>query len=240
MYSEKFYKVARSIVKKPYNLFFDPIILNKENVPDEPVLFVGNHFSYFDPIELGITLSEREIRFMTKKELFIKGREVINKKQIDYQISGSFKDLFTIPLAYPNALSRELFSYIITKLGAFSIDRSINDIKAVRTAINLLQAGNDIAIFAEGTRNLKRNEQTLLPFQSGIDGIAILANSKIQPFAISRNYCFRSHPIINFGNPFKLEKNTDKLIMIYNDFERIINRSDFTIELEEEVKKLIR
>ena len=216
----------------------NPIFKNKENVPDEPLLFVGNHFSFMDPVMLAMALPEKQIHFMAKKELFTTGREVINQKQIDYLINNEFSDLLKLILAYPNALSKQFFSSLISSVGVFPIDRNGNDTKAVKETIKLLKAERDVAIYPEGTRNKRRDYQPLLPFETGIDGISILSKRRIQPFAVSGNYRF-GKAVLSFGQPFKLERDDNKYRWIYQDFERVINKTDFTIELEEEIKKLI-
>lgn len=207
-YSVKFYNRVINIINLPFKLFMNPEVINKENIPDEPLIFMGNHFSYADPFMLGLALKERQLRFMAKKELFRTG----------------------------------LLSHIIYKLGAFSIDRSGNDITASRTALDLLKQGEDIVIYAEGTRNKRRDERSVLPFEPGIERISILSKTRIMPFAASGNYGFRSHPVLKFGLPFKVEKtknNRQLFKIIYDDFEEDIAREHTTEYMEDMVESLI-
>ena len=51
------------------------------------------------------------------------------------------KELFDIPV----------LGWLITKVGAFPVDRQISDINAVKTAMQILKSGDKLLIFPEGT-----------------------------------------------------------------------------------------
>ncbi len=70
------------------------------------------------------------------------------------------KELFKIPI----------FAQLIRLCGCFPVDRDKQDKKAVRTAVQLLKAGNLLAIFPEGGRSPDGTLQ-----QAGI-GAALIAN----------------------------------------------------------------
>jgi len=88
-------------------------------------------------------------------------------------------------------------------LRAFPVDRSINDIGAVKDALRRLQTGVAIGIFAQGTRNSGDKE--------ALDGAAYLAQRSgvpLQPAAVWREGR-RFH--VRFGDPIEPRGRTREL-----------------------------
>jgi 1-acyl-sn-glycerol-3-phosphate acyltransferase len=106
-----------------------------------------------------------------------------------------------------------VLGYIITKLHAFPVRRGTADRVAIRTAINLLQAGEVVSLFPEGTRS--KNGQ-LGPAQPGAAMIAVKAGVPIIPAAIiGTNKIFSNHnwlPKVKvvFGKPIGVPDKADK------------------------------
>jgi 1-acyl-sn-glycerol-3-phosphate acyltransferase len=66
------YRICRGLVWIYFHLFYRLKINGKENIPKEGAAIIcPNHFSYADPLFVGISLS-RNIKFMAKYELFKK------------------------------------------------------------------------------------------------------------------------------------------------------------------------
>lgn len=64
------YRLLKFIGRPIFHLVFKPKIINRINcLDDEPIIFCGNHTSYFDPLLLVIS-TKRVVHFLTKKELF--------------------------------------------------------------------------------------------------------------------------------------------------------------------------
>ena len=116
------------------------------------------------------------------------------------------------------------FGWFFESCGAFPIDRSKADMKAVKTAVRLLKEGNKVVIFPEGTRN---KGEELLEFKKGFSSIALLGNVEIVPFAITGEYKFRKHPTIEFGESIDLK-------------ELDIDKKELDSLVEERVKMLIK
>lgn len=88
--------------------------------------------------------------------------------------------------------------------GCISVDRQNKDREAASKAINLLNNGQAVGLFPEGTRN--RTEAILLPFKFGAVSMAKKTNAYLVPFGIKGDYKFRSGVTIKFGKPFKVGK----------------------------------
>lgn len=52
-----------------YHLRYKVKILGRENIPTEPFLIVCNHYSYYDPTIISLTV-QRPVAYLAKKELF--------------------------------------------------------------------------------------------------------------------------------------------------------------------------
>lgn len=114
------------------------------------------------------------------------------------------EELFKVPV----------FSWIITQLRAFPVRRGMSDRNAIRTAIGLLQSGQIVGMFPEGTRS--KTGQLGRP-QPGMALLAVKAGVPVVPAAITgTNKIFRDGHIfpkvtVRFGRPIALpEGRTDK------------------------------
>jgi 1-acyl-sn-glycerol-3-phosphate acyltransferase len=52
-----------------YNLRYNFKIIGRQNIPQEPLLIVSNHYSYYDPTIISLSI-KRPIAYLAKKELF--------------------------------------------------------------------------------------------------------------------------------------------------------------------------
>lgn len=104
---------------------------------------------------------------------------------------------------------KELFHHkvlgaLLRNLKAFPVDReSVMDMKAFKTAINILKSGELLGIFAEGTR-VKEGEAKAA--KAGVAMFALKGDAPVIPVTISGNYKFRSEVRIEFGEPMMLEE----------------------------------
>ncbi len=55
-------------------------------------------------------------------------------------------------MAKKELFSSKIFGWLLTKLGAFPVDRGNTDIRAIKNALRTLKDGNKLLIFPEGTR----------------------------------------------------------------------------------------
>ena len=99
--------------------------------------------------------------------------------------------------------------------GCIPVNRSIKDENAKKRALDILDKGQAIGLFPEGTRN--RTKDFLLPFKFGAVSMAQKTDAYIVPVGITGDYKFRSKNLVTrIGKPFKvadmsLEDANDKL-----------------------------
>ena len=128
---------------------------------------------------------------------------------------------FGDPLAMVNAFPRQLtfiakeeflhnpFTKILfSSLGVVFLQKSDNDMVAMRVAMKELKAGNVVAIFPEGTRHF---DQNLGAFMPGAAYIAHRTGVKVLPMAVvnSGDYFrfWRRNIILSIGEPIELSNN---------------------------------
>ena len=99
------------------------------------------------------------------------------------------KELFDIPV----------LGWLITKVGAFPVDRQISDINAQKTALQLLKSGDKLLIFPEGTRI--RNGKESHP-HGGAVMIAARMGVPIVPVYLSTDKRFWRPLDVVFGEPY--------------------------------------
>lgn len=99
------------------------------------------------------------------------------------------KELFEIPV----------LKYVIRKMGAFPVDRAINDITAVKTAMRILREGDKLTIFPEGTR--VRPGKEIKP-HGGAVLLAARTEVPIVPLYITTKKRFLAPIDVIFGEPY--------------------------------------
>lgn len=113
---------------------------------------------------------------------------IVCPNHIDYKdplVFGSFIPGFIRFMAKKELFSNRLFDWFFRSCGGFPVDRSGNDIGAVKTALRFLKGGESVLIFAEGTRN---PGLTPLPPKAGVGMIAHKAGVPILPVTIDSTY----------------------------------------------------
>jgi len=109
-------------------------------------------------------------------------------------------------------------SFFVSKLGAISVDRDMQDIQTVKDTLSYLKKGEKVAIFPEGTRASAVDE---VEAKSGAVKIAERAAVPIIPIYIPRKKrWFKKMPLI-IGEPYYIEKSEDKRTLEdYNKLSR--------------------
>lgn len=78
-----------------------------------------------------------------------------------------------------------LLRRLLTRLGAFPVDREKNDLSALKKALRLSKKGCNVGIFPEGTR-VKERDPSLV--KSGVGLLAMKTKGKVSPVSIRGNY----------------------------------------------------
>jgi 1-acyl-sn-glycerol-3-phosphate acyltransferase len=103
---------------------------------------------------------------------------------------------------------KKFLGWLIGSLGAFRVNRGEGDTESVRTAIELLNAGEAILIFPEGTRG---NGEVMLPISRGVGLLAKKTNALIIPVGLigtkerlgkGSSKLHRSVITVVYGKPF--------------------------------------
>lgn len=109
-------------------------------------------------------------------------------------------------MAKEELFKNPVLGWIIRKLGAFPVSRGNNDIQAVKTAIQVLKAGDNLLIFPEGT--VVRNGVGYIDglpahAKSGAAMIGVRTGAKLVPvFMDGEKKLFHRTRII-FGDPYE-------------------------------------
>lgn len=108
-------------------------------------------------------------------------------------------------------LFKGIFGWLIASLGAYSVKRGEGDTEAIRKTIALLEAGEAVLVFPEGTRG---DGQHLQPMEKGATMLAKRTGAWVLPVAIVGSHIVlpkgksklgKSQIKIAYGEPFKYE-----------------------------------
>ncbi len=117
------------------------------------------------------------------------------KKKIYYIAK---KELFRIPV----------FGWLIKKMNAFPVDRELADAGALKNALKILQSGNILLVFPEGTRYKPGKIRKL---KNGAAMLSIASNSPVVPVAIvNSDKLFKFKKLkVKFGLPMIFDASED-------------------------------
>ena len=123
-------------------------------------------------------------------------------------LSDPIMHAFSLPRTFHTMAKMELFRFkpfgwLIRQLGAFPVDRGHGDRGAIKTAAAVLESGEPLLIFSEGTRS---RTGELGPFKAGTAMIASLTGAPIVPAVIyaPRGVGFRRGVVIEYGKPLQM------------------------------------
>jgi 1-acyl-sn-glycerol-3-phosphate acyltransferase len=181
------------------HVVFRPQVEGAEHIPESgPVLLVANHQSFSDSIFMPL-VTPRPVKFLAKAEYFT-GRGV----------KGWF--------------SKEFFAGVgsvpIDRAGAKAADA------ALKTALRLLDQGQIVGLYPEGTRS---PDGRIYKGRTGAARIALTAHCPVVPCAISGTEKVQPtgklvpkvHPVtVTFGEPLDFSRYTDALWEQVKDTEQ--------------------
>ena len=106
-------------------------------------------------------------------------------------------------IAKKELFGNKLSALFFSSLGAFPVNRDNADVTAYKTAIKLLQNGEALLLFSQGTR------QKTIDISNGKSGAAffgIKAKVPIVPLGITASYKLFSRVNVNIGEPIYLDQ----------------------------------
>lgn len=121
-----------------------------------------------------------------------------------------------------------ILGYIFKKLGAFPVKRGKGDVGSIKTAYKLLQEGEIIGIFPQGTRVHTGNAKTV-KIKPGAAMLAVNSGAVIIPAVVQGSYKLFSRVLVKYGEPFKIEMvngtkpTTEELTAFSEDIMKRIN-----------------
>ena len=117
------------------------------------------------------------------------------KRQLRYLAK---KELFKI----------QLLSQLISALGAYSVDRGANDVGAIKKTLSLLQNGEVVAMFPQGTR-YRGVDPAETPVKNGVGMMVYRSHADVQPVFIrvkGYKYRFLRRKDVIIGEPIRYEE----------------------------------
>lgn len=130
----------------------------------------------------------------------------------------------SLPIKFNYMAKKELFEIpvlrgILSKAGAFPVDREGSDLKALRHAISLIKDGNTLGIFPEGTRVKEVDRNNM---HEGVGFIALKSKADILPIEIITSYRLFSKVELHIKEPILIEeylglKNKEAMSKISDD-----------------------
>ncbi len=112
-------------------------------------------------------------------------------------------------MAKVELFSNRFVSALMRGLGVFPIKRGEPDIKGIKTALKILNNGEILALFPEGTRNRTGD----IMAEPGIAMIAIRSKVPVVPVAIISSYKFFKKTDIVVGKPIELIEHYGKKLL---------------------------
>lgn len=178
------YGLGRFVIAPLARMVYRPRVEGRENVPRSgPVIFASNHLSFIDSIAIPVA-APRPVHFLAKSSYF----------------DGP---------GFSGWLSKEFF----TAIGAVPVQRGAGQaaLDALDQQRRLLDAGNAVALYPEGTRSLDgrlykgRTGVAFLALQTGapVVPVGLIGTDKVMPVG-ARLPSLRERVTVKFGEPLDL------------------------------------
>ena len=119
-------------------------------------------------------------------------------------------------MAKEELFKHKLFAKFFDAIGTFPVNRSVADMTAMKTALNVLKNGKKLAIFPEGTRS---DEDGAVSPKAGAVRLAEKVGAPMVPMYIPRRKKLFHRVKVIIGKPFSVEKS--KTRRTKEDYEHI-------------------
>lgn len=122
-------------------------------------------------------------------------------------------------MAKKELFKNKLLAKIITALGAYPVDRSSRDLSAARTTFEMLDKGEVIGIFPQGTR--VKGKDRSRKAKHGAAKFAAEAGVPVLPVAIWGNIRIFGRVYVRFGEPVELSRPEDDAKYTKEDYQQM-------------------
>ncbi len=197
-------------------------------------------YKFLKVIVKAIFFSLFRVKIIGKENLKFEGKMIIYSNHvaaIDPFFIHCMLDRMPRFMAKKEIFQNKLIAWVVTKLGAFPVDRDNADMNSIKTAFRVLNNGEILGIFPEGRRTTDGKMGKFLP---GAAMIALRANAPMLPMYISRRmkpFC-RTYFIV--GKPFYIKDKLEDAKL--SNPESVIDATDLikgeVLQLKEQADKL--
>ncbi len=148
-------------------------------------------------------------KYTNKKNIPTEGRYVFTSNHISFTdpiLVGIGQKRPIRFMAKGELFKNKFFGWVLMKLGAFPVERGKGDWNAIEYAKNVIDDGDALGVFIEGTRS--QTGELLRP-RSGAVMVAHQMNCKIVPVSITyrtKGDYFFSKRYVSFGEPVSCEE----------------------------------
>lgn len=116
-------------------------------------------------------------------------------------------------MAKSELFKNKFFGSLITKLGAFPVQRGVGDIGAIKSAFKIFKNGETMLIFPEGGRVKNGKKRRAKP---GVALIAKKANVPVVPVLIDGEYKWMRRINVIYGKPIYSSENGEESLTTEN------------------------
>jgi len=110
-------------------------------------------------------------------------------------------------MAKEELFNNKFFAWVLRNLHAFPVNREKADIGTVRRSLEVLEKGQVLGIFPEGTR---KSSPEITEAHAGAALFAMKGKAPVVPIAIRGTYRFRRKVRVACGKPFEVASTTGK------------------------------
>ncbi len=139
-------------------------------------------------------------------------------------------------MAKEELFKNKLIAKFITACGAYPVKRSARDVSAARTTFEMLEKGEPVGIFPQGTRS--KGNGRAHKAKHGVAKFAVEADVPVQPVAIWGKIRLFGRVYVRFGDPIRLPQSTDDTKYTKEEYQKMSQEILDTIYMLMEVPEI--
>ncbi len=139
-------------------------------------------------------------------------------------------------MAKEELFKNKLIAKFITACGAYPVKRSARDVSAARTTFEMLEKGEPVGIFPQGTRS--KGNGRAHKAKHGVAKFAVEADVPVQPVAIWGKFRLFGRVYVRFGDPIRLPQSTEDTKYTKEEYQKMSQEILDTIYMLMEVPEI--